>query len=156
MLCINVEWLIVINKSYSLISLVSFLLREKKSHLYLFFPNTEFRKFTWFLCIINNLNKISSYWCHLCVVTSQNSKRIQNSMLCIKVAWIFCHQQKFNRLFCSFFFSSINIRIIIQELRIIWYKNYQRVVHYKIKKDAGALIAKGSDTESPQNGLSLS
>ena len=100
--------------------------------------------------------KISSYWYHLNVVTSQNSKRIQNSMLCIKVAWIFCHQQKFNRLFCSFFFSSINIRIIIQELRIIWYKNYQRVVYYKIEKDAGALIAKGSDTESPQNGLSLS
>ena len=122
MLCINVEWLIVINKSYSLISLVSFLLREKKSHLYLFFPNTEFRKFTWFLCIINNLNKISSYWYHLNVVTSQNSKRSRNSKLCIKVAWISCRQQKFNRLFCSFF--SFN-----------QYKNYyRRIKNYMIQE----------------------
>ena len=30
------------------------------------------------------------------------------------------------------------------------------MVHYKIGKGDGALIAKGSDNESPQNGLSLS
>ena len=152
MLCINVEWLIVINKSYSLISLVRFLLREKKSHLYLFFfliQNSE----------SSHDFKISSYWYHLNVVTSQNSKRSRNSKLCIKVAWSCFLLFVVNRNLIAYFvrfFSSINIRIIIEELRIIWHKNSQRVVHYKIEKDAGALIAKGSDNESPQNGLSLS
>ena len=54
------------------------------------------------------------------------------------------------RLSFSYFFSLTNVCSLVLDRNIAFARS-----HYNIEKDAGALIAKGSDTESPQNGLSL-
>lgn len=92
--------------------------RKGNPALSIFSLNTEFRMFSFPVCIINNKNVIVS----IDIMQFCSHPELEgdsNSILCIKVDWSFVIHKNLIAYFVHFFFFSINIGC----------KNYQRMVY---------------------------